>query len=130
MARRPLGSVDFSVIERFRLGWRLLRDPRVPAIPKWLIPAGALIYLVSPIDLIPDFILGLGQLDDLSVIAVAVAMITLLVRWSPREIVDEHAVSLGLREDARRAYAGAGTVGQNKPGQGPIEAKYWVDDWR
>jgi len=123
MARRPLGSVDFSVIERFRLGWRLLRDPRVPALPKWLIPAGALIYLVSPIDLIPDFILGLGQLDDLSVIAVAVALITLLVRWSPREIVDEHAVSLGLREDTRRAYAEAGTAGQGKPGQEPIEAK-------
>ncbi len=130
MARRPLGSVDFSVIERFRLGWCLLRDPRVPALPKWLIPAGALIYLVSPIDLIPDFILGLGQLDDLSVIAVAVALITLLVRWSPREIVDEHAVSLGLREDTRRAYAEAGTAGQGKPGQEPIEAKYWVDDWR
>jgi len=130
MARRPLGSVDFSVIERFRLGWRLLRDPRVPALPKWLIPAGALIYLVSPIDLIPDFILGLGQLDDLSVIAVAVALITLLVRWSPREIVDEHAVSLGLREDTRRAYVEAGTAGQGKPGQEPIEAKYWVDDWR
>jgi len=130
MARRSLGSVDFSVIERFRLGWRLLRDPRVPAMPKWLIPAGALIYFLSPIDLIPDFILGLGQIDDLSVIAVAVAMITLLVRWSPQAIVDEHAVSLGLREDTRRAYADAGTTGQSQPGKEPIEAKYWVDDWR
>lgn len=130
MARRPLGSVDFSVIERLRLGWRLLRDPRVPAMPKWLVPAGALIYLVSPIDLIPDFILGLGQLDDLSVIAVAVALITLLVRWSPQEIVDEHAVSLGLREDTRRAYADAGIPAAGKPGQEPIEGKYWVDDWR
>jgi len=130
MARRPLGRVDFSAIERFRLGWRLLRDPRVPAMPKWLIPAGALIYLVSPIDLIPDFILGLGQLDDLSIVAVAVALITLLVRWSPQEIVDEHAVSLGLREDTRRAYAETGTAGTSKPGEEPIEAKYWVDDWR
>lgn len=130
MARRSLGSVDFSVIERFRLGWRLLRDPRVPVMPKWLIPAGALIYFLSPIDLIPDFILGLGQIDDLSVIAVAVAMITLLVRWSPQEIVDEHAVSLGLREDTRRAYADAGTTGPGQPGKEPIEAKYWVDDWR
>jgi len=130
MARRSLGNVDFSVIERFRLGWRLLRDPRVPAMPKWLIPAGALIYFLSPIDLIPDFILGLGQIDDLSVIAVAVAMITLLVRWSPQEIVDEHAVSLGLREDTRRAYADTGTAGPGQPGKEPIEAKYWVDDWR
>ena len=130
MARRSLGRVDFGVIERFRLGWRLLRDPRVPAMPKWLIPAGALIYLLSPIDLIPDFIIGLGQLDDLSVIAVAVAMITLLVRWSPQEIVDEHAVSLGLREDTRRAHADARTAVPGKPEKEPIEAKYWVDDWR
>ena len=130
MTRRSFGSVDFGVIERFRLGWRLLRDPRVPAMPKWLIPAGALIYFLSPIDLIPDFILGLGQIDDLSVIAVAVAMITLLVRWSPQEIVDEHAVSLGLREETRRTYADAATPGANKAGKEPIEAKYWVDDWR
>jgi len=63
-------------------------------------------------------------------VAVAVAMITLLVRWSPREIVDEHAVSLGLREDTRRAYADAGLAGASKPTKEPIEAKYWVDDWR
>jgi uncharacterized membrane protein YkvA (DUF1232 family) len=130
MARPPLGRVDFGVIERLRLGWRLLRDPRVPAMPKWLVPAGALIYFLSPIDLIPDFILGLGQIDDLSVVAVAVMMITLLVRWSPQEIVDEHAVSLGLREDTRRAYAEADAARTGKPGQEPIEAKYWVDDWR
>jgi uncharacterized membrane protein YkvA (DUF1232 family) len=36
---------------------------------------GALAYFVLPIDAIPDFILGLGFTDDLTVIATAIAMI-------------------------------------------------------
>jgi uncharacterized membrane protein YkvA (DUF1232 family) len=32
---------------------------------------GALLYLVSPIDVIPDFILGSGMLDDATVLAFA-----------------------------------------------------------
>lgn len=130
MARRSLGRFDFGMIERLQLGWRLLRDPRVPAWPKWLIPAGALIYVVSPVDAIPDFIPFLGQLDDLSIVAVAVALIAMLVRWSPPEIVAEHAAALGLHHDAHREYAtpAAGRAGKSE--QEPIEATYWVDDWR
>lgn len=59
----------------------LLRDPEVP----W--PAKAVIwvvvgYLVSPLDLIPDVIPVLGQLDDVAVIIGAVALLLWLV---PRE---------------------------------------------
>jgi len=42
---------------------RLLADERVPARTKMAL-AGLAVYLVSPWDLIPDFIPGLGQLDD------------------------------------------------------------------
>lgn len=51
---------------------RLLRDPRVPRRAKvallLLIP-----YLASPIDLVPDFIPVIGQLDDAILVAAAVA---------------------------------------------------------
>jgi uncharacterized membrane protein YkvA (DUF1232 family) len=42
---------------------RLLSDPRVPRRRK--LALGVLVlYLASPIDLIPDFLPGIGQLDD------------------------------------------------------------------
>ncbi len=36
-----------------------------------LVAVGALLYLVSPIDVVPDFILGSGMLDDATVVAFA-----------------------------------------------------------
>jgi uncharacterized membrane protein YkvA (DUF1232 family) len=52
--------------KKLRLSWRLLRDPLVPLWTK-LIPLGVVAYVLLPIDLIPDPILGLGQLDDLGI---------------------------------------------------------------
>jgi uncharacterized membrane protein YkvA (DUF1232 family) len=69
-----------------KLLWRLARDPRVPPRSKavLLFLAG---YLVSPIELIPDFIPGLGQLDDIAVIAFALDQ---MLNRIPAEIVLEH----------------------------------------
>jgi len=46
-----------------------MRDPEVPLAKKATI-AAALLYFVSPLDLIPDFLPG-GYLDDAAVIAAA-----------------------------------------------------------
>jgi uncharacterized membrane protein YkvA (DUF1232 family) len=46
---------------------KLMADKRVPTRTK-LALAGLAAYLVSPWDLIPDFIPGLGQLDDVVVL--------------------------------------------------------------
>ena len=52
------------------LWWRLMQDPRVPLLAKLAVPL-ALLYVVSPIDIIPDYIVGLGQLDDLAIVLIA-----------------------------------------------------------
>jgi hypothetical protein len=66
---RASGTGSIGAWENIRLTWRMLRDPQVAPYAKVLLPVLALIYLISPIDLIPDMILGLGQVDDLGVIA-------------------------------------------------------------
>ena len=49
----------------------LALDPVLPKAAKVAL-AAAILYLVSPIDLIPDFIPGLGYLDDVFVAAILV----------------------------------------------------------
>lgn len=65
---------------------RLLKDPRVPASPK-LIFAAILAYLILPTDLVPDILVGVGQLDDLAVI---LGGLRLFLRLCPAEIIQEH----------------------------------------
>ncbi len=47
-----------------RLIARLVADPRLPRAAKIALAAAA-VYLISPVDLLPDFIPLLGYLDDL-----------------------------------------------------------------
>lgn len=69
-----------------RLVWRLSRDPRVPARTKaaTLLLAG---YLLSPVDVIPDFIPGIGHVDDVVLLAFALDQILNRV---PEEVVLDH----------------------------------------
>ena len=48
---------------------RLVRDPALPRSAKIALAAAA-VYLVSPIDLVPDFIPFIGYLDDILLAAV------------------------------------------------------------
>ena len=64
---------------------RLLKDPRVPRSAK-LTLALVVPYLASPIDLIPDFIPVLGQLDDALLV---VAVFGYVARRAGREVIEE-----------------------------------------
>jgi len=79
-----------DVIRQARLAWRLMLDPRVPLWLKTIVPA-SLVYLVSPIDFMPDVIPGLGQLDDLALLVLGVK---LFIELCPPEIVREHLQEL------------------------------------
>ena len=53
-----------------RLLWRVARDRRVPWHAK-AVAGGAVAYVVSPIDVVPDFLPVVGQLDDLVLVGKA-----------------------------------------------------------
>jgi len=69
-----------------RLVWGLARDPRVPLEQKAVL-GGIAAYLVFPIDLIPDFIPVIGELDDL---AVLIFGLDWFIRNAPPDVVEEH----------------------------------------
>ena len=73
-----------ALMDQIRLVWYLLTDGKVSLLTKAIIPV-ALLYVISPIDFIPDVILGLGQLDDLGVILLG---LTLFVKLSPPDVVE------------------------------------------
>ncbi len=69
-----------------RLYWRLLCDARVSIWPKALFVLSFL-YVLSPVDIIPDVIPFFGEVDDLVVLIV---VCRLFMYMCPREVVQEH----------------------------------------
>jgi uncharacterized membrane protein YkvA (DUF1232 family) len=53
-----------------RLLFGLVTDPRVAMVDKLLV-LGAVAYIITPIDLIPDFIPFLGEVDDVYLLVIA-----------------------------------------------------------
>jgi uncharacterized membrane protein YkvA (DUF1232 family) len=62
--------------------WKLLRHPRTPWWSK-AVALATIVYVLSPIDLIPDAMPFIGQLDDLALLALGMA---LAARLAPRAV--------------------------------------------
>ncbi|MBX7174861.1 MAG: DUF1232 domain-containing protein [Pyrinomonadaceae bacterium] len=65
---------------------RLLKDSRVPTVEKALFVA-AIVYVISPLDFIPDVFPFIGQVDDIYVVALTLLR---LVNRSDENVVREH----------------------------------------
>lgn len=88
------------MFKRLALLWTLFKGDarqlwfalRHPAAPAWLKIGAALIvlYLVSPIDLIPDFIPFVGVVDDL-------VLVPLAIRWLLSRLPPELSTRSGRR---------------------------------
>ena len=78
-----------------RLAWRLVRDPRTPLLPKLILGATAL-YVLSPLDVVPDVVPVLGQLDDVAALALG---LELFFRYVPGWLKAEHETALGRTRD-------------------------------
>lgn len=88
-------SMLTGMLKQLKLVWALFTDRRVSLLSKSVIPI-SLLYLISPIDFLPDVILGFGQLDDLGVVLLGMA---LFVRLCPPEIVDYYTKKLEYGDD-------------------------------
>ncbi|MBM4434350.1 MAG: DUF1232 domain-containing protein [Chloroflexi bacterium] len=80
---RELALVVPNLLRLFR---GLLGDRRVPLGAKLALALG-LLWLASPIDLIPEFVPVAGPLDD---VIVAALMLWLVSRMAGRDVVREH----------------------------------------
>jgi len=84
--------------QKAQLAGFLFGDPRLPALTR-VIAALLVGYLALPIDLIPDFIPVLGQIDDVVMLAIGGAI---LLRSVPAAVMEEHLSRLEgeLRDQA------------------------------
>ncbi len=87
LARR-IGALSWR--SKFALAKGLWSDQRIPPGVRLILPV-LVLYLALPLDIIPDFIPVIGQVDDLLAIVVGVA---LLVRFIPPIVLDEHLSAL------------------------------------
>jgi uncharacterized membrane protein YkvA (DUF1232 family) len=62
--------------------WKLFKHPQTPLSAK-IVAILVVAYAVSPIDLVPDFIPVIGQLDDLVLVPLGVALV---VKLTPRSL--------------------------------------------
>jgi len=84
--REAAGTLLRQAPAVLRLFGRLMTDVRVSIVDKALVGA-VIAYVISPWDLIPDFLSVIGVVDDLFLIGVALDR--LLMR-APAEAVEEH----------------------------------------
>ena len=69
------------IIPALKAAWRLFRHPRVPLRLK-AIPVLTALYVAHPFDLVPDFLLGFGQIDDLLIVTISLALFIALASLS------------------------------------------------
>lgn len=78
-----------SILQQFKQEitvYRLvMKDPKTPWLAKILLGA-AIAYLVSPIDIIPDFIPVIGHLDDALIVPV---LFYCAVKLVPQNVIDD-----------------------------------------
>ncbi len=85
---------DLTTLLRLLKAWALRRYQRMPW-PSLLLVASAVVYFVTPADLIPDLLPGIGFMDDVAVVsAVVQAVRDELERFRAWERDDPEALSI------------------------------------
>jgi uncharacterized membrane protein YkvA (DUF1232 family) len=77
-SRHLAGAALRLLPDVLRMLRRLVADPATPRRERWLL-IGLFVWLASPIDLLPEFLPGIGPLDDIVVAAI-------VLRWVARRL--------------------------------------------
>ena len=80
-----LKATGRTIKRELRVYQLVLKDRRTPKLAKVLLGL-AVGYALSPIDLIPDFVPVLGQLDDIVLVP---ALVILALKMVPREVIED-----------------------------------------
>ena len=104
-----------ELLNRGKLAWNLFRDPNVSPWLRFGLPVIGLIYLISPIDILPDVIPVLGQMDD---VAVLMLLAQLLITLAPDNVVNMY----------RQATQAAGVNPEPAPAEAETTAPVEPDD--
>jgi uncharacterized membrane protein YkvA (DUF1232 family) len=81
---------QLPVRARLQLAGNLLDDERIPSSVRLVLPF-VILYLSVPLDLIPDFLPVVGQLDDILVGVVGAGM---LMKFAPVSVMEDHITAL------------------------------------
>jgi len=85
------GGAFSDIMLRLKLIARLISDARVNGLLK-LLPIGALIYLISPVDLVPNAVFPVvGALDDAAILWLASYV---FLEFVPTDVLKEHLKKL------------------------------------
>lgn len=121
-----------------RLLIELMLDRRVPTTRKAIVGV-ALAYVVSPVDLVPDFVPIISRLDDFAALVVS---LDLLLEGVPKEVMIEKMYQLGI--DGRELERDMASVRRFLPApirsaalrlpaaidSGVATIRTWIDDHR
>ncbi len=100
MIKKSKSIRPWMLKKEFLILFFALKDKRTGFLPKFITLA-AFLYLISPIDIIPDFIPVVGYLDDLVIVPL---LINMAVRLLPASVREESIIKAG-RQQKKIAWA-------------------------
>ncbi|MBA2687961.1 MAG: DUF1232 domain-containing protein [Gemmatimonadaceae bacterium] len=85
-AKKTVSNTLKQLPNFFRLLYGLITDKRVQRVDKLMV-AGAIAYILLPLDFVPDFLPFVGEVDDLFLIILSVQR---LINNAGRRVVEDH----------------------------------------
>ncbi len=100
--------MKFSIQSIYTWYRNLLRNPKY----RWWVILGTLVYFVSPIDIAPDFIPLVGELDDVFLLTLLVSEVSQLVieGFKARQVNNEDSKATNTEEVSTSTTNTANTI--------------------